>query len=229
MQCVWVEEMCVVVAVCRLVAMTASASVVVMVLFFATAVAVVSATASAVVTSSVTATAASFAAEHADHARNLVVGCLAVRNDGTHEVKVLTCTWVVEVDSHGVFLHFDDNSVESVAVFSLKRYDVAFEDVLRVELAVDAERRLRYVEHQFVLELAVCLFARDDKVKLIACLKRFYLLLECREYAVQLSDERKWMFFRTFFHKVVLYVFAVAYVELVSHCNVVVGCCHYLV
>ena len=94
------------VAECIHILMAMSATATLMMMFF-TAVAVVTATAAAVITASVASTTAALAAQHAYHTRYLIVGSLTVSYNSTHKMKVLTGTRMVEVNSHGIFLHLD--------------------------------------------------------------------------------------------------------------------------
>ena len=160
-----------------------SATTSVMMMMFLITVASVTATTAAVIAASVASAAAAFTAEHTYHSCHLVIRGFPVGYYLSYEMQVLSCTRMIEVDGNCILLHLDDGSVEPVAVLALEWYDVAFKNMFFVKLAVDAESGLRYVEHEFVLKLSVCLFAWDYEIKNVSCLQWVDFLFKCRKYA----------------------------------------------
>ena len=85
-----------------------------------------------------------------------------------YEMKVLTSTWVVKVNSNSIILYFYDCCMETRAILALKRNDVALKHMLCIELAVELKNLLVNVKHKLILKFTIGIFARDDEVEACA-------------------------------------------------------------
>lgn len=152
--------------------MTASASAVALISLALMIVAV--AVASAVVTS----TATTFATETSQHALNLIVGGFTFLYYLTSETESLACQRMIEVELHLFVGDGEHLAVESVAFLVLQGDDSIHEDILVVEMAIDAERLAIELYDAEVLVVAVSLFLSECEIKLFSCLKGENLVFE---------------------------------------------------
>ena len=112
----------------------ASASFTMLMVVVASAVTVIATTTAAVAT---IATATTRQVLH--HVVNLLLGCIAILQNGTFEVKCLASQGVVEINLYLLFAYFQYATIETMTFLVLQRYDCVNIDVLVVEVTIDAE------------------------------------------------------------------------------------------
>ena len=117
-----------------LVVMAASASFAMFMVVVASAVTVIATTTAAVAT---IATATTRQVLH--HVVNLLLGSIAILQNGTFEVESLASQGVVEINLYLLFAYFQYATIETMTFLVLQRYDCVNIDVLVVEVTIDAE------------------------------------------------------------------------------------------
>ena len=162
---------------------TAIVMVLMLVVMFTTAV-VVSATASTTVAVTTTATR-----QVLHHVIYLFLRGFTVLQYGTLKIECLTCQRVVEVHLHLVLIDFHDATIETVSLLVLQRNNGILEDMLVVEVAVDAEHLTIEVEYQFVVIFAIAIFLAQRNLEVLAFLSSYHLLLKLVEGKAEASDE----------------------------------------
>ena len=115
--------------------------------------------------------ASASAADMIDEVLNLLVGGLAVLHDVAFEVQFLVGQRMVEVDFHFFFVYFEHFAKKALAVLVLKGKQGVNENVLVVEVAVDAEHVALQVHDALGLHLAVGLFNGECEVEFVAFLQ----------------------------------------------------------
>jgi hypothetical protein len=97
--------------------------------------------ATAVVTAVTTtaATAAAFARHHIDKGCNFSVSSFARRNYAALEVEFLACERVVKVDDYYFFLHFQNKTLEAIAVGIYEGDNGTFVNNIVLEASVEHE------------------------------------------------------------------------------------------
>ena len=88
---------------------------------------------------------------------------------------------MIEVHLHLVVCNFENTSVETVAILILQGHDGILEDILMIEMSVDAEHLAFEVEDACSLTIAVCLVLVELKLKVGTSLKTYNLLLKLLE------------------------------------------------
>ena len=199
--------------------MSAAAALVAVVAFAVSAAAALVAMASAAASLAV---AAAVAAAHAvNEALHLVVGGFARGDNLAFKVERLACERVVEVDSHFVVAHLDDESLKTVAVGIDKRDDVARVDIVFVEAAVHAEYVAVELYDMLVDVGAVGFVDGEGEIERLAFGQGGHALLKRFEGDAHACDKLEGMFLRGPLHQLVD-AFGVVGVEVVCHCDVLV-------
>ena len=157
----------------------ASASTVMIVVIAITVAVIASAIA---VTSTVTTSAtAALTAQAIDKALYLVLCSLATLKNLSREAEGLSRKRMIEVHLHLVVGNLKNTSVETVAILILQGHDGILEDILMIEMSVDAEHLAFEVEDACSLTIAVCLVLVELKLKVGTSLKTYNLLLKLLE------------------------------------------------
>ena len=107
----------------------------------------------------------------------------------TYEMKVLTCTGMVQVNGYGIFLDFDDGGIESATILTHHGHNSTLVNIVEVYLPIHHEDGFRHVEHQFLVELTIGISTRDDEVELIATSEVTHVILELGKHQVESTDE----------------------------------------
>ena len=96
---------------------------------------------------------------------------------------------MVEVHLYLVLTDFHDTTIETVTLLVLQWDDGILEDMLVVEVAVDAEHLTIKVEYQFVMIFAIAIFLAQRNLEVLAFLSSYHLLLKLVEGKAEASDE----------------------------------------
>ena len=79
---------------------------------------------------------------------------------------------VVQVEHHFIFCDFANVSIELMAFCIVQHDDVAFEDIVAIELSVrTAEHRFGHLAYVVFVSFAVSFRARDCKVEVVTFLQ----------------------------------------------------------
>lgn len=164
--------------------------------------------------------ASASAADMVDEALNLLVGGLAVFHDVAFEVEFFVGQRMVEVDFYFFFVYFEHFAKKALAVLVLKGKQGVNENVLVVEVAVDAKHVALQVNDAFGLGFSVGLFNGEGEVEFVAFLQANYLFFEFVESESESADKLKGFLVGGLFDKLEC-LFARS-IELVSHGDVLV-------
>ena len=190
---------------------------------FAVFVAVAAAAFSVFMVAVSTASAASaFTAQHLDELLEFFIRGIAHGGHLTLEVERLASQGMVEVDHHSSVLHFEHQTVETVAVGVHQGENGTRVNGLLVEFAVDVEGLLREFEHVLLLIWSVGFLYAQREVEFIAFVEGGNVLLESIEGYAHAGDEVEGMFGSGLFHEFVD-AFGVVGVEFVCHVDILVG------
>ena len=128
---------------------------------------------------------------------------------------------MIEVHLHLVVGDFENTTIETVSILVLQWHDGIHEDILMVEMSVDAEHLALEVEYSRSLAISISLVLVELKLKVGSCLKVGNLLLKLLEghsEATQKLERTLCCCFLYEFSLSILYR-----IELVAHGNVLVA------
>lgn len=182
----------------ELVAMTTSATIVMVLMIVATA-AVVMATAAVVMSTTavimvattsaaVTMTAAT-TCQVLHHVVNLFLAGLTILQHGAFEIECLASQRMVEVHLYFLFANLQHATIETLALLILQGYDSVLIDVLVVEVTINAEHIAVEIEDILLVILAIALFLAQSQIEVLALLCGNHLLLELIEGETKAGDE----------------------------------------
>jgi hypothetical protein len=123
------------------------------------------------------------------HVVYLFLRGIAVLQYGTLKIECLTCQRVVEVHLHLVLTDFHDATIETITLLVLQGNDGVLEDMLVVEMAVDAEHLTIEVQYQLVVVFAIAIFLAQRNLEVLAFLGGYHLLLKLVEGKAKAGNE----------------------------------------
>lgn len=178
---------------------------------------VVAASVAAVVAS----TSAAFAAQVVDHLLNLLVGGVALFQNGTRELQLLSGQRVVGVDGHMIIGYFDDASHEAALVGIHHGDDGSFEDVFSVEVAVDGKHIAAHLVYALWVVFSKTFFSSQFEVEFGAGFQVGEILFKSIERHAKSADKLERASLLGLFFKVLVAIL-IEGVELIARGDVLV-------
>jgi hypothetical protein len=169
-----------------------------------------------------TATAATaFARHHLDEAGNFGISGFAGRNYAALEMEFFACQGMVKVDDYYFFLHFQNKTLEAIAVGIYEGDYGAFENNVLLETTVEHEGRFGKFDNVFLFVGTISFVHAEREIKLITCVEVLEFCFKRFERHTEFGDKLERMLHGSLFYEFVN-TFCIICVKAVSHCNVLV-------
>ena len=136
-----------------------------------------------------------------DNILNLFVCRIACFHYMPLEIEIFPCQWVVQVYLHLIFCYFKNFSEESLAVLILQRKYRIDENILMVEMAIDAENVPVKIYHALFFVITVCLVLGKAEVEFFALVQIDDMIFKFLERNAKSSDEVEWFLIGGFFNE----------------------------